>query len=138
MFTTILYSTKLSKAEPTPGYVDALKFIKEQSLENEKVLSAAENGYLIEYYAERSAFIDEKTSIYEPKRLGIFNNLTTSRNLENTESILKEYSIKYIFIDDSFRQKLEADQGLLFLIENSQKFKEIFISKEVQVWMYTE
>ena len=137
MFTTILYSTKLASTAPTPNYVDAFKFIKEQSLENEKVLSSMENGYMIEYYSDRGAFIDEKTSIYEPKRLALLNNLTTSRNLERTEAILKEYSIRYIVIDDAYRQKLEADQGLLFLIENSQKFKEIFISEEVDVWMYT-
>lgn len=138
MFTTILYATKLSKSEPTPGYVDALRFLKEQSFENEKVLSSIENGYLIEYYAERGAFIDEKTNIYEPKRLILFNNLTTSRNLEKTESILKEHNIKYVFIDEYFKQKLDSDQGLLFIIQNSQKFKNIYRNKEVEVWMYIE
>ncbi len=138
MFTTILYATKLSKSEPTPAYVDALNFLKEQSFENERVLSTMENGYLIEYYAERGVFIDEKTNVYEPKRLTLFNNLTTSRNLERTEMILKEYEIKYIFIDDYFRQKLEADQGLLFIIQTSQKFKNIYKNEEVEVWMYIE
>lgn len=138
IFTTILYATKLSETEPTPAYVDALRFIKDKSLEDESVLSVIENGYIIEYYSERRAFIDEKTNIYEPKRLAVYNNLTTSRNLEKTESILKDYSIKYIFVDKAFRQKLEADQGLLFIIENSQKFKEIYKNEEVAVWMYIE
>lgn len=138
MFTTILYSTRLSKTEPTPAYVDALRFIKDKSLEDESVLSAIENGYIIEYYSERRSFVDEKTNIYEPNRIAVYNNLTTSRNLEKTESILKDYSIKYIFIDKIFMQKLEADEGLLFIIENSQKFKEIYKNEEVAVWMYIE
>lgn len=138
MFTTILYATRLSEMEPTPEYVDAMKFIKDQSFEDETVLSSIENGYMISYYSERSVFIDEKTNIYEPKRIAIYNNLTTSRNLEKTESILKEYSIRYIFIDEPFRQKLEADEGLLFIIENSQKFKDIYKNEDIEIWMYIE
>lgn len=137
MFSTILYVTKLSKSSPNPEYVDALEFIKDQSLEREKVLSSSENGYIIEYYTQRPAFIDDKSNIYEPERMTILKNLTLSRNLERTESMLKEYNIKYIFIDTPFRQILEADEGLLFLLENSNKFENIYKNKEVEVWIYT-
>ncbi|GIU68874.1 MAG: hypothetical protein KatS3mg002_0110 [Candidatus Woesearchaeota archaeon] len=138
IFTTILYITKISKSEPTPEYVDALKFLEKQSIQKEVILSTPENGYMIEYYARRSVFIDEKTIIYEPERIKIYENITKIRNLETTEKILKEYSIKYIFIDKRFKQKLEEDEGLLFLIENSKKFKEIYTDKEIEVWMYLD
>lgn len=137
MFTTILYATKLSKSAPTPEYVDAINFIKEQSFKEETILSSIENGYLIEYFANRRVFVDQKSLAYESDRIKILDTLTLSRNLERTEDILKQYNIKYVFIDQSFRQKLETDEGLLFLIENSDKFKSIYKNEEVEVWIYT-
>ncbi|MGV8150882.1 MAG: hypothetical protein ACP5NV_04090 [Candidatus Woesearchaeota archaeon] len=136
MFTTIFYATKLSQSAPTPEYVDALNFLKDQSIENEKVFSSQENGYIIQYYSQRAAFIDQKSNIYEPEKLKIFNNITHSRNLEKTEKMLQEHGIRYIFIDEKFKQRLESDEGLLFLIENSNKFKNIYQNERVEIWMY--
>jgi membrane-bound ClpP family serine protease len=135
-FSTLVYMTKLSSSEPTPEYVNALKFITGQSFPNEVILCSPENGYFIEYYTERMVLADDSTKFYDHKRYELIENITTSRNLERTESLLKEYNIKYIVISKEFEPYLKEKEGLLFLIENSKKFSNIYKNEKVNVWMY--
>ena len=137
LFTTLVYTTKLIKSEPNPDYVDALVFLKNQSFPREKILSSEQNGYLIQYYSSRSTFLDQKTADYEKYNLIIFQNLSTSRNLDRTEALLKDNNIRYIFIDQAFKEYLQEKDGLWFLIETSNKFKNIYKNTNVEVWMYT-
>ena len=138
LFTTLVYVNKLVKAEPNTNYVDALKFIKQQSFNDEGILSSEKNGFLIEYYGERKTLIDDKTISYNASRLALLENISTSRNLERTGNMLTNNSIKYIFIDSDFKQYLEEKQGLLFLMETSNDFKNIYQNQNVEVWMYVK
>lgn len=135
-FTTVLYVTQMIKSNPDTNYVDALLFIKKQSLPEEKILSSEENGYIIEYYSGMPAFIDGKTLQYNPSAISVSESILSSRNLENTEAMLEANNIKYIFIDSTYMQYLEEKQGLLFLIETSQKFKDIYRNEKITIWMY--
>lgn len=136
-FSTLVYMTKVVSADPTPEYLDALDFIKSQSLPTEVILSDPGHGYLIEYYTERMVLVDDSTKYFDRARYDILDNITSSRNLERTEEMLQRYNIKYVIIDDSFGPYLEEKEGLLFLIENSRKFTNTFMNEHVQVWMYT-
>ena len=138
LFTTLVYTTKIIKEPPNPDYADALAFLNQQSFADEHVLSSADNGYLIEYFSQRAAFIDPKTYNFENARMQVFENISTSRNLDRTEAMLKEYSIKYIFIDQDYMQYLEEKQGLLFLINTSNKFKNIYKNPGMEIWMYVQ
>jgi hypothetical protein len=135
-FSTLVYMTKLTKSEPTPEYVDGLKFIKEQSLPTEVVLSSPVNGYIVEYYTERMVLVDESTKYRDNKKYVDMENITSSRNLERTEKMLKEYNIKYIIVDSEFEPYLIERDGLLFLIETSHKFTSIYKNDRIEVWMY--
>jgi len=137
LFTTLVYTTKIIKAKPNNDYIDALKFLEKQSFPEEKVLSSEDNGYIIAYYSDRPAFVDGKTRSYEHYKINILENISTSRNLERTENLLKSNNIRYIFIDQDFRQFLEERQGLLFLIDTSGKFKNIYKNNLIEIWMYT-
>jgi len=137
LFTTLVFVTKNIQSVPNQDYYQAFSLINRQSYPNEKILSSPDNGYMIEYYTNRSAFMDARTSMFENPRLEIYDNISTSRNLERTESYLQAYSIRYILIDNDYRQYLEEKQGLLFLFETSNKFKNIYTSPDVEVWMYT-
>jgi len=95
-FTSMVYITKLSKARPDKEYIDAFNFIKDNNPDYETVLSSETNGYMIEYYSESKAFIDGKTMQYDPGLIAIYANITSSRNLERTENLLKTHKIRYI------------------------------------------
>jgi hypothetical protein len=138
LFTTLVFITNNIKSEPNSNYVEALVFLNKQSMVNETVFSSEDNGYIIEYYAERASFVDQKSGIYDPEKIRLFENLSISRNLEKTESILKQHSIKYIFIDSDFQRYLEDKEGLLFLISTSNKFRNIYRNEDIEIWMYTE
>jgi hypothetical protein len=136
-FSTLVYMTGIIRSEPTPEYIDALEFLKSQSLPTEVILSSPKNGYFIEYYTERMAFVDGLTKYYDAERYNGLDIIANSRNLERTEDMLQKYNIKYILIDDNFEPYLKEKEGLLFLIENSKKFASIYRNNRVEVWMYT-
>jgi hypothetical protein len=67
------------------------------------------------------------------------NTLFYSRILVDTQKIFKKYDIKYIYIDDSMKNGKvwsREDQGLLFLLKNSEIFKNIYNSQNIEVWEY--
>ncbi|HYD03112.1 MAG TPA: hypothetical protein VEC16_02330 [Alphaproteobacteria bacterium] len=136
-FSSLVYTTKIIRSEPTDTYIEALMTVKNQALPTEVILSSPQNGYMIEYYTNRTVFIDESSRQYNPWKYEIMENISISRNLERTESMLQKYNIKYIVIDKEFEQYLEEREGLLFLMETSGKFTHIFINERVNVWMYT-
>jgi len=136
-FSTLVYTTKIVRSEPTPDYVDALNFIKAQSLPTEVILSSPSNGYLIEYYTERMTLVDDSTKYYDKAKYDNMSVIASSRNLERTEKILKEYNIKYVLIDQEFQSYLNEKEGLLFIIQTSNKFTSIYKNSKVEVWMYT-
>jgi hypothetical protein len=134
----MLYINKLTRSEPDNAYIDALSFIKKQALPQEQVLSSANNGYMIEYYTGQQAFIDSKTKYYMPERLTVMENISSSRNLERTEKLLQEYNIRYIFIDNDLSQYLKGREGLLFLMNTSKSFANIYHNDKIDVWMYAQ
>jgi len=137
-FSTLVYTTKIIRSEPTPDYVDALKFVKEQSLPTEEILCSPTIGYVVEYYSERKAFLDDSIQYYNKQRHADLDIIASSRNLDRTEKLLKQYNIKYIIMDTEFESYLEDKEGLLFLIDTSNKFKSIYKNNDVEVWMYIE
>ncbi|MEM4638060.1 MAG: hypothetical protein QXK76_03520 [Candidatus Woesearchaeota archaeon] len=136
VFTTVLYISKLSNSNPTNNDIDALKFLKDYSFNNEKILSSHENGFLIQYYANRPTLTDQKTKNYEPEKMKIYEEIIKSRNLEKTETLLKNNNIKYFYIDKKFKKTLEEKEGLLFLLEQSKKFQQIYKNQEIEIWMH--
>ena len=65
----------------------------------------------------------------------IFN----SRNLKTTTQLLDKYNITYIWIDKKMKtgQVWEKEnQGLLFLLKNSERFKSVYDLDEVEIWTY--
>ncbi|MGV8087258.1 MAG: hypothetical protein ACP5N1_06530 [Candidatus Woesearchaeota archaeon] len=137
-FSTLVYTTQLVRSEPSPEYVNALLFLKNQSLTTEVMLSSPNEGYMIEYYTERSVFIDESTQYSDSKKYLDLDILVSSRNLERTEKLLNEYSIKYVVVSGEFESYLIEKEGLLFLIQTSNKFVSIYKNTNIEIWMYVK
>jgi len=135
-FSTLVYTTQLVRSDPTPGYVDALVFLKNQSLPTEVILSSPVDGYFIEYYSDRAVFVDDLTRYYHNKKYSDLDVIASSRNLERTENLFKEYNIKYVIIGKEFEPYLREKEGLLFLIETSNKFISVYKNSDVEIWMY--
>ena len=137
-FSTLVYTTKIIRSEPIPEYVDALNFVKAQSLPTEVILCSPTTGYIVEYYTERMAFLDDSTKYYYKDKVSDLDIIASSRNLDRTEKLLQQYNIKYIIIDREFEPYLEDKEGLLFLIDTSKKFTSIYKNSDVEVWMYIQ
>jgi len=135
-FSSLVYITKMTRSEPSPEYVDGLKFINEQSLPTEVILSSPSNGYIIEYYTERMVLVDDSTITHDSQKYADMENISSSRNLDRTEKLLKDYNIKYIIVDAEFEPYLTDKEGLLFLIDTSQKFTSVYRNNNIEVWMY--
>jgi len=135
-FSTLVYITKVTKSEPTPEYIEGLKFINEQSLPTEVILGSPANGYIIEYYTDRMVLVDDTTKYRDSQKYIDMENISSSRNLDRTEKMLKEYNIKYVIVDNEFEPYLKDKEGLLFLIETSQKFTSVYKNTKMEVWMY--
>lgn len=70
----------------------------------------------------------------------IYESLWTSRNLESTTRTLDQYAITSIIITPEMKQGLVwsgDEEGLLFLLSHSTKFKRVPSASTVEVWAYT-
>jgi hypothetical protein len=105
-------------------------------LPTEVILASPENGYIVEYYTERMVLVDDMTKYRDYQKYIDMDNLTSSRNLDRTQKLLNEYNIKYIIIDQEFEPYLTNKEGLLFLIETSQKFTSVYKNNNIEIWMY--
>jgi len=137
-FSTLVYNTRIVRSVPDQEYIDALTFVQKQALESETILAYPAYGYMTEYYTNRRVLVDDETKYYDKARADALDTIAASRNLDRTEKILKEYNIKYVIIDTDFQTYLADKEGLLYLIDTSQKFTSIYKNDKVEVWMYTE
>jgi len=137
LFSTLFYVTNATRAEPSPELTDALVFLKTQALQNETVLGPATLSYEIEYFASTKTFINPDTASLDTSQEILLGNLTKSRNLDYTEKLLNENHIRYIFIDSEFQKYLEEQDGLLFIMQTSGKFSQIYKNPKFEIWMYT-
>jgi len=140
-FTATSYILRLSIADPNPATSEALIWLKEHSSENEIVFSHYSRGFWIEYFAERPVFTDELFSYATDldKRLNISDSIFYSRNLRDTDRLLKTFNISYIFIDEEMRDGLvwkKEKQGLLFLLRNNETFKNVYTNSGIEIWQY--
>ncbi len=135
-FSTLVYTTQLVRSDPSSEYIDALLFLKNQSLDNEVIFCDPVEGYFIEYYSNRTVFIDDSTRYYNLKKYDYLNIIASSRNLDRTEAIFKENGVKYVIISKNFEPYLKEKEGLLFLIETSNKFVKVYNNSDVEIWMY--
>jgi hypothetical protein len=109
----------------------------------EVILSTERNGFIIEYISGRSAYLDGnsyKFNDYE-QRKDIANKIYYARNMNDLESLLKKENITHIVVDQNMMSGEVWNgryEGLLFFLENSDKFIKIFYDDEIQIYRYLE
>jgi len=119
--------------------IESFDFIKQESKENAVVFSYYTKGYWINYFGRRNNVMDE-SFFYAPNvndRYYDSNTLFYTRNIGEAMKITEKYNIRYIWIDNAMKNGQvwkEEDEGLLFLLSTSKKFKREYYNNYVEIW----
>lgn len=135
LFSTFSYIGRINNMPPNKEIFDSLEWM--QSQEQGYVFSHYSNGYYIQY-AGFPVIIDD---LYYPTNPVVINDTDTifySRNLEKTKRLLDKYNISYIWVDSKMKHDIweKPEEGLLFLFRNSETFKNIYSTPNIEVWQY--
>ena len=140
-FSTISYIERISNLEPNNEVISSLEWLKNQP--QGVVLSHYEKGFWIETIAGKSVVMDGLFD-YSPnveERYADSNIIFNSRSLKTTSEILDKYEIRYIWIDHKMKGGQVWDkenQGLLFILRNSERFKRVYSLDEIEIWAYIQ
>ena len=139
LFSTISYVDRISNLDPDVEIISSLEWLKNQK--KGIVFSHYEKGFWIEDIANKPVVMDGLFD-YSPEVEQRYNDSITifnSRNLKTTTEIFDKYNVVYIWIDEKMKtgQVWENEnQGLLFLLKNSEKFKRVYSLDKVEIWTY--
>ncbi|MEM4247842.1 MAG: hypothetical protein QXH80_01125 [Candidatus Nanoarchaeia archaeon] len=131
----------LAKSQPHNEIIESLNWLKSHTSKEDKIFSHYTKGFWIESIAHRSVLLDSNLAS-TPNAAQLYNDSNTifnSRNLETTTAILDKYSIDYIFIDKDMKSGqvwTEPEQGLQFILANSEMFKKIYAKEGIEIWKY--
>jgi uncharacterized membrane protein len=139
LFSTISYLNRLSTQEPDKSIIASLEWLENKP--TGVVFSHYEKGFWIEHLANKPVIMDAMFD-YAPNVGQRYNDSLTiffSRNLQITTEILDKYNVTYIWIDKKMKHGQvweKENQGLLFLLKNSERFKSIYALEGVEIWTY--
>ncbi len=135
LFSFIAYVKFLDVSQPDNDLKEALEFLKGRDEGN--VLSSRSNVYFIEYFADKKA----SPNILIDKNIEDFDAIYYSRNLEKTKELLSKHKIKYVVITEEMKDGEiwgNDDEGLLFLLQNSEMFKNIYKRNNIEIYEVME
>ncbi len=127
---------KITRSEPNKEIIESLENLK--NYENGAVLSYYNNGYWINSIAGKPSVMDNNVwlikGVNDRYRDSMF--LFNSRNIDDANNVIMQYNIKYIWITDDMKKSLwkEEDDGLLFLLRYSKRFKKIHSNSLTETW----
>lgn len=138
IFSVVSYLNFLPKEFPDKDTFNAMKFISENSDEGNVVLSHPNKGHWISSMAGRRNFMDD-TFFFSPdltEREKDFDELISTKDLDRAILIMNKYEIKYIYIDPTMRSILwnKDEEGLLFLLKFSKKFKKVYNKNNYDIY----
>ncbi|MBT4540517.1 hypothetical protein HOC35_03310 [Candidatus Woesearchaeota archaeon] len=140
IFSGISYSKRVSSISPTPELLEGLDFIKEKYPDT-IILTHQDYGHIIKYYSHSKVLIDSDYDFIEDYDyfINIVDTIFQSRSLKEVTKLLDKYQINHILITKEMKNGLvwyKESQGLLFLLENSERFKIVYHSPYVEIWEY--
>jgi len=104
------------------------------------VLSAEDTGFIVEFYSGKQALLD-KNSFLTLNYKEIKNDtdrLFLIPRLKDAEPIIQKYEIRYVFITPEMKQEIwiGREEGLWFLVKNSDSFVRKYEYKNIELWEY--
>ena len=134
IFSSLTYLDRITINGPTSADEETLTWIKKNTPNDAIILSDPKNSYYINYFAERKAFSG-------PSKVNNVNNISaqifSALYIQDLFPLLEENDISYIYLTSDMKQKLPADQGILFLFKN-EKFKLVHSYQGYEVWKFTK
>ncbi len=136
LFTGLSYFNRAVNSEPYP--LQAMALAKLSGEAEGMVFSHPDNGFYIEYFAEKPAYLDGLLSNEGVQKLEHTETLYLNRNLASTTALLTQEDIRYIFISPSMKVGKvwhRDEEGLLFLLQDSLTFDNVYELPGGEVWL---
>ena len=138
LFSSLSYLVQISNDYPDSSMLEGLGYLNNIN-KTGIVLSHFSNGFTIEYASKMPAFVDtlKKNSPGINYRFEVSNEIFSSRSLKKTRQLLEDNKIGYILIESRMVDGLvwsDDDEGLLFLLQNDETFKNVYNSPNIQIW----
>ncbi len=138
LFSSLSYANRLQRFPPTDDQISGLAFLDEYAQPDSIVLSVPAMGYLIEYFVQRPALLDEALPVpLFQRRLQDAQTIFHSRNPDITKALLIKHQITFIVITDDMKKGgvwEGQDDGLLFVLRDSETFKNIYAAPSLEIW----
>lgn len=139
LFTGLSYLNRTVNSGPFPYQVEAFRELSQQP--PGMVFSHPGNGFYIEYFSSKQAYLDGLHTWDDQQRLETADTLYGNRNLPTATRILADGGIQYIFIDSEMKSGKvwrREGEGLLFLLEDSMTFEKLFTLHGGEAWSVKE
>ncbi|MBW3013413.1 hypothetical protein KY340_04390 [Candidatus Woesearchaeota archaeon] len=133
LFSAVSFANRIAEAPPDGSILRSLRELG--TYEKGIVLTYPEKAWWIEYYSKQPVF----SSILDKDRTAIANEILQSKSIELTEDLIEQHSIRYIWIDSEMTDGQvwsSREQGLLWLLPNQDKFKNLYNIDHVEIWEY--
>ena len=135
LFSFVAYTKELVNSEPNQGIVFAMEFLENRP--DGVVFSDYSRGNWIASAGKKNVI--DQNFLFAPDIKERYNDSRTllyTRDYNEALALFQKYSIRYIWMDDSLKDKLYSgrDEGLLFLVKYSANIKSIYNQDGVQIW----
>jgi len=138
VFSTLSYIDRLSNSMPDQEMKEAAEFLFDKE---GMVLTHPSYGFFIEDIGDKKVFFDGLGYYSNKDVIGSYENMSTelyfSYDLKKTRAILKNNSIRYIFVTEEMKKGLvweKENQGLLFLFQNNETFLKVYNNSKVDIY----
>jgi hypothetical protein len=142
IFSAVSFLNRQFEEEPNKELVDALHSLRVSPfIQGGTVLTHYSKGFYVEYFSELPVVLDGFSYQYAgyQEELNMTTRVFETRDLVFAEEYFQKRGIKYILITDDMRRGLvwrRPHEGMLFLLENSGKFINIYSQKGVDIYLY--
>ena len=140
LFSGLSYiSATINKTNNNPLLIESLEWLESNTLGDSFVFTHYSYGLKTKFFAERTVLLDDDLNKIKQaqKKYDDSEAVFISRNLEATKNMLKSHKIDYILITEEMKKGLvwnKEDEGLLFVIANSNDFKLVFNNSYVEIY----
>lgn len=142
IFPLAAFYATVTNNPPNKEMMDALSFLKKASPAGSVVWSSEENGFFIQKYSERKTFTDSLSFLYPDyeNKLKDSETIIFSRMMANTTKAINTHKIDYFYIDPNMKEIYwnNKNEGLMFLLKNSETFINIYSVNEIEIYARNE
>ena len=140
IFSMLSFMDRQFDEGPSQEFVDSLRALH-TSTQRGTVLTHFSKGFYVEYFSEMPVVLDDISNQYSGYEalLEDTGTIFQTRDLEFAENYFIKNNVKFILVDEEMRTGLvwsRPQQGLLFLLENSDHFVKVYSDGEIDIYLY--